>query len=399
MAYTMAAPSDLEYVFPSELDEFLEICIEEYGENWEAISFAFMDIAEGLDPTLAERANSFFSPATLQQRWLELTGNISHSNEAVPLPAGEAWDGPVSVAAVDAGDSGCIVADMDMKFHGEPATFLPPRRCKSQGLEEHYAALRAKLPTTLDSEEVSEDLAQVGDNSSDEEDFSQARRSIKLASGSLVTSQAPLGSSRRRKDIVVLSPQGRQSIAWKGPARFVNGAIQADARQMAASKPVELTMHEPGYEAEDLKNDDIPDVNNDDDFGCDDPKRASIRAMRRLLRCAPNGECTWGVWLEATREWPRLQTAVGSPEFCQQDANLKVRFDVGKTHQVLQSEQEAYEEFRQEQAARMQKSPAEFIREAERRREMVGKALGGLFLTSRNPDLERMYAGSQLAKI
>ncbi|CAL1159919.1 unnamed protein product, partial [Cladocopium goreaui] len=64
---------DMEsWEFPTELDEFLEFCVEEHNGDFDEISREFLEVASGLDEQLAGRAEEAFSAPSLRQRYLQL---------------------------------------------------------------------------------------------------------------------------------------------------------------------------------------------------------------------------------------------------------------------------------------------------------------------------------------
>lgn len=83
------------------------------------------------------------------------------------------------------------------------------------------------------------------------------------------------------------------------------------------------------------------------------------------------------------RRWPRLQVKLGSPDFFRRGDDLRVRFDVALLREVHEEAKREGEARRQKQAAdeeKLRTGAAEFIQEAERRREMMGGRFSGGFV-------------------
>lgn len=112
-----------------------------------------------------------------------------------------------------------------------------------------------------------------------------------------------------------------------------------------------------------------------------------LRVLHRLESSAPTGECPWDVWLQATRSWPQLKTKLNSPDFCRQNGDLCVNFDVELLKKLIQEEKAARAAARQariDDQENQKNRVNEYIEEAERRREMIKGRIGGFLLAVRN---------------
>ena len=122
-----------------------------------------------------------------------------------------------------------------------------------------------------------------------------------------------------------------------------------------------------------------------------------LRVLSRLEQTAPNGECPWEVWLQATRSWPQLKAKLNSPDFCRQNGDLKVNFDIDLLRRLIQEEKEARAAARQARIDNIENQKSrvnEYIEEAERRREMIKGRIGGFLLAPRNEKLEEILRKS-----
>lgn len=70
---------------------------------------------------------------------------------------------------------------------------------------------------------------------------------------------------------------------------------------------------------------------------------------------------------------------VGTPDFKQRNGELQAVFDVGRLQSVLAEEQVVYDELCQSKLEKAGNGATDFIRETERRRQMMG---GGFVLHS-----------------
>ena len=112
--------------------------------------------------------------------------------------------------------------------------------------------------------------------------------------------------------------------------------------------------------------------NASEDVDYEEDQDVRIRTMLQLLRQAPNGDCPWDVWLEATRAWPQLKIRLDDPDFSRRGQGLRVEFSVDKLKSALEEERAerlARNEKRKERRAKS--GVVELIREAERRRDIM----------------------------
>ena len=115
-----------------------------------------------------------------------------------------------------------------------------------------------------------------------------------------------------------------------------------------------------------------------------------LRVLSRLERAAPHGDCPWDVWLQVTRSWPQLKGKLNSPDFCRKAGDLRVNFDVALLKKVIQEEKEARADARRSRIENLENQESrvhEYIKEAERRREMMDARVGSI-LAARNEKLE-----------
>eukprot|EP00929_Paragymnodinium_shiwhaense_P105041 TRINITY_DN6992_c0_g5_i1.p1 TRINITY_DN6992_c0_g5~~TRINITY_DN6992_c0_g5_i1.p1 ORF type:complete len:1721 (+),score=462.82 TRINITY_DN6992_c0_g5_i1:53-5215(+) len=248
-----------------------------------------------------------------------------------------------------------------------------------------------------------------GSGDSADEDFSKIRQKLKNKSATFV--------SKKEEDGAV--PTTRPAFV----------PVQRPAPKAPPKKYVKLQLIESSDEGSDTEKGsdddeadeetqaataDNPDTEVSKDGKEDDGRDAAelavdfepIRVMSWLLDRAPEGECAWDVWLEAIRRYPKLQVALGSPEFCRRGAKrelLCVLFDAAKLKELLESEREEREERKRQQEERRERfklGVADFVRETERRRELLGGRLGaGFVLASSRPELEAQHARTRQKKI
>lgn len=372
MAPLQAAPltapeSGLEYEFSAELDEFLEVCVDEHGEDWEAIAADFLDIATGLDEELFMRANEFFSPAVLKQRWLELcrldTSRVAQSDIASEEPAAHTIE-PVCQYGVP---STVVPSCMDS---------VPPcRPHQSRSLTAHALAdVQRNLPSTMDlGDEVNALLDELSDDS-DDGDFAQTRRAVKTSSSTLVSEKRTAGAMPVRKTAGALfcAPQPR-AWKWTQEVRVNQSSPKAAPQWNFTGTEFEIV--------EDLS-DELREIDQNVKQDESDEAGLPLRILKSLLEKAPHGECSSYTWLNSTREWPRLQVLVGTPEFVHREGELKALVNVGRLQSVLAEEELVYAEVCQKRAEMANLNTADFIRETEKRRQMVGCFGGGEFLQS-----------------
>ena len=240
----------------------------------------------------------------------------------------------------------------------------------------------------------SEHDAALSDDSADE-DFAQMRRHMKTSSMEIASTQDLTESNGGKSPTkTVFAPPPRAAPASVPKAVGPKVAVKRPSGQ----KFVKLELMESSGEDEDEEENDENSSGSAQEEGeehvdsDDERDAASVRALSRLLRKAPDGECNWDVWLETLHQWPRLQIALGSPDFFRRGDDLRVAFGAERLRVVLEEQRRARAERQQkraEAAERLVSGVAEFIKETERRRELMGGRLGGGFvLNPSSPELE-----------
>lgn len=355
-----------ECEFPAELDEFLVLCVEEHGEDWDAIADEFLDIADGLDESLLERANEFFSPMVLQQRWSELCESED--------PQGAVADTTTAMPVTPIAES-CLAAPAypHLGNKSEQASLpdaRPPCLAPVAASRPHHsnasAAVRIHLPSTMDlGDEVNALLAELSEESGDDDDFAQMRRDMKRSSSKLAGNQSSSAAAaapcQRPERIVACTPPCDDQIDQK-KSRSVSGHTSAGSDSDA-------------LEVQSTDGDDT-----DEAYPEDDVAALPIRVIKHLLDKASHAHCSSYTWFNATSQWPRLQVLLGNPEFSRCEGGFKVVLDVARLRSILSAEQQSYAELCQRRAERAQLGSADFIRETEKRRLLIG----GSILQSRN---------------
>jgi len=361
-----------ECEFPAELDEFLILCVEEHGEDWDAIADEFLDIADGLDESLLERANEFFSPMVLQQRWSELR-NSENPQEAVAATTIAMPVAPIAEASLTA------PAYPHLGDESEPASLpdvRPPWLAPVAASRPHHSNASVAvpvLPSTMDlGDEVNALLAELSEESGDDDDFAQVRRDMKRSSSKLasrrssftaaaVTAPSAAAPCQRPEGIVVCPPPCHDSNDRKKP--------------WCASGDTSAGSDSDALEVQSTDGDDA-----DEAYPEDDVDALPIRVIKHLLDKASNGQVSSYTWFNPTSQWPRLQVLLGNPEFSRCENGFKVVLDVARLMSILSAEQSSYAELCQRRAERAQLVSADFIRETEKRRLLIG----GSLLHSRN---------------
>lgn len=362
--------SGLECEFPAELDEFLQLCLEEHGEDWQAIAVDFLDIAAGLDETLQERANDFFSPTVLQKRWLELRQSeaaqgadvCTAPNVAMPT----AMESPGSTAVHYENVPSLASQPKASPPHIEPVPQSWPHRS-------HALAPVQNLPSTMDlGDEVDALLAELSEESGDDDDFAQMRRAVKTSSSNLISTKNASGAAIGQK------PACRAACPPQHCKRIDETKGAATSGQACPGSDCEMMLEDLSTDAEEA----------DDEYGEYDVATLPIRVLKELLHKAPDGICSSYTWFNATRQWPQLPVHLGgSPEFSHRDGDLKVLLDIARLRSVLSEQQQTYAELcqaREKKAEGFANGTVDFIRETEKRRLMVGRSMGGSVLCSRN---------------
>lgn len=352
----------LEYEFSVELDEFLEVCVDEHGEDWEAIAADFLDIAAGLDEELLARDNDFFSPGVLEQRWAELCLKKLTQNEdchgfsegsTVPL-----MKEPGHQGTSPAQDALCLDAVPPCRPHQSHSFTGKP-----------FADVQRHLPSTMDlGDEVNALLDELSDDSEDG-DFAQMRRAVKSSSTGLVSAKSAPGATPMRKAVccpAFRSQHGKRTeevkVCTLMQPRSSSPALEADREDYVSSEP------------EDWMVETLDEYHSQDDVDA-----LPIRIIKNLLAKSLEGECSSHTWFGATSQWPRLQVLIGTPDFKHRNGELKAVFDVGRLQLVLAEEQVVYDKLCQRKLDKAGNGATDFIRETEQRRQMIG---GGFVLHS-----------------
>lgn len=351
------APTNLQYEFPAELDEFLQLCVDHHGEDWEAIAADFLDIAAGLDQDLLARANDFFSPAVLQQRVAEL---CMHAQRRDPSSA------PAQTCSFvrEHKEEPRRHASNTPARHSPdllPAV-VPCRPHQSNALSAKvFADMQQHLPSTMDlGDEVNALLDELSDDSGDD-DFAEMRRDMKKSSGTMVPTST-----------VVPPP----------PPTPVRSATTFQGQKHSALPAGDLPIAVPKQFQED--NQELSDDLSTEAEALDEEDAATIpmQAIQSVLNKLSGDKCSSYNWFNATRLWPALQVKVGSPEFVHSHGELKVVVERGRLLQLLEEERQLYAEICQQRQQRLQYTSEDYIQEAERRRKMVGSLAGGMLLRS-----------------
>mmetsp|Transcript_101156 Transcript_101156/g.325005 ORF Transcript_101156/g.325005 Transcript_101156/m.325005 type:complete len:1658 (-) Transcript_101156:203-5176(-) len=208
-----------------------------------------------------------------------------------------------------------------------------------------------------------------------DEDFVRARQAMKSSSLGIAADAGPSTAAPRKTSFAPpprsSAPQTTSKPVNKVPSKFVR---------------LELLETSEDEEDDDKDNQEGAEESGDDNDEENGEEDEPLRVTSHLLSRAPDGECNWDIWLDMMRRWPRLQVKLGTPEFFRRSADLRVRFDVARLREVrveLQAECLERKERKLAYEERLKNGAAEFIREAERRRAMMGGRLqGGFVLTS-----------------
>ncbi|CAE7021730.1 dxr, partial [Symbiodinium sp. KB8] len=127
------------------------------------------------------------------------------------------------------------------------------------------------------------------------------------------------------------------------------------------------------------------------DASSEDEQDSHLRLLNRLQSSAPEGNCSWDVWLEVLRRWPQLKVKLNSPDFARKGNDLRVKFDVDLLKSIIEEVKAARadaREKRRETRDNMESRIHEFIQEAERQRELMKHRLGSFVLAPKNEKLE-----------
>jgi len=437
--------------FPAELDEFLEFCVEEHNGDFDAISREFLEVASGLDEQLAGRAEEAFSAASLRQRYLQLHGTEGTDHGDVV----DAVDAP-SVAATSVTTEQCLDADWKEQALNEdaPSQFSVLTDSLQDRVRRIYNNVQLRLPSAYAEEgSDSERLSEGRRSEAPSEDGALKDAAVRLFGsadlGHVVAdlstgdgvdgvddvktnevgphgSPAGMPADRDPSGLIARALRGEDEESDDSAAddfRAMRKAVKEHSKQAAAdpkpvvrkqvkpkvqiklrkkttsAKPkdpkatpgfVRLELVESASEAEE-------EELSSEDEELEEEQDSHLRVLSRLEKTAPNGECPWDVWLQATRSWPQLKAKLNSPDFCRQNGDLKVNFDIDLLRRLIQEEKEARAAARQARIDNIENQKSrvnEYIEEAERRREMIKGRIGGFLLAPRNEKLEEILRKS-----
>lgn len=237
-----------------------------------------------------------------------------------------------------------------------------------------------------DNDEESDDSIDV--------DFTSMRRTMKTSSLEMVTSSDPAINHK-------FAPPPRTAEKPKDIPKAPVSKTRAHGQPQQQFRRLEL------QEESDSDSDDGQQPNIDLDLEtmkkCSDDEDEleedeALKVSSHLLNRAPNGECSWDVWLDMMRRWPKLQVAVGSPDFFRRATDLRVRFNVDKLQETRTTlVTEAAEKRRQvaEKKEKLQNGVEEFIREAEKRREMMNSRFKGGFVLAQSRQAQEIEEGER----
>lgn len=438
---------DMEsWEFPTELDEFLEFCVEEHNGDFDEISREFLEVASGLDEQLAGRAEEAFSAPSLRQRYLQLhpeADGAAGAAGAVAPPSVTATelteaDHEESNDAADAADAD--VADWKHAQNEDaPSQFSVLTDSLQDRVRRIYNNVQLRLPSAFrdagsDSEHSADAVSGRHSEASEDGDLKDAAVRL-FGSANLghvvadLSHGAPVGSPDKSQD---RDPSGLIARALRGEDessedsavddfRAMRKAVKESSQQVATdpkkplvrklrqampAKPkpkpepkatgfVRLELVESTSEEEDGKN----EVSSEDEE-ISLEQDSHLRVLHRLESSAPTGECPWDVWLQATRSWPQLKTKLNSPDFCRQNGDLCVNFDVELLKKLIQEEKAARAAARQariDDQENQKNRVNEYIEEAERRREMIKGRIGGFLLAPRSEKLEETLRRSAMS--
>lgn len=411
--------------WPAELDEFLEYCVEEHGDDWAAISRTFLEVASGLDEQLADRAEEAFSAESLQQRYVLLHG-------APSAPS----------APTDPGTEVTELTEVDWKEHAlaeeTPSQFSVLTDSLEERVRRIYNNVQLRLPSVYardeeDSERASEverpesegedalneaavrlfgstDYRNIVENLADED---QEQLDLSDLSKSPPIDKDPSGLIARALRGEEEPVQSSSEDSAVDDFRAMRQAVKDSSNQLAddpqkpkkprvqpkvqvkptSAKPKPKPKAAPGFVRLELvesssESEEEPEESSEEEEGEWD---SHLRVLARLESKAPDGDCPWDVWLQATRSWPQLKAKLNSPDFGRKGGDLRVKFDVELLKKVTQEEKQARADARQARIENIENQKSrvnEYIEEAERRREMMKGRIGGYILAPRNEKLE-----------
>jgi len=249
----------------------------------------------------------------------------------------------------------------------------------------------------------------VASDDSGQEDFARIRQAMKNTSLEMANARSPGSTSSSPTNRSINMSLARGASSQFSAGQEVTRSEQKKVEPSAASKPskfVKLTLEEDSGSSESEGETELDKETESgqseeeahyeqDEFG-EDPEAEPIRVIMRLMSKSKDGECSWDVWLDATYAWPRLHVALGSPNFVRRAGSLRVMFDQAGLQSLLDQQKQVYAEkcrANAEREERLKKGAADFVREAERRRELLHQRMGGGFvLNSSVPDLQRAHA-------
>ena len=420
----------------------------------QAISEDFLEIAQGLDQELVERAYEFYSPEALRQRWNFLTttpctaegsgssssaGPASATEQRVSTGNGRSYlpdEMPhLSFFSEDVRDQiKAIYDDVQAKL---PSSYLDQADDEDEMPTEHPESIAPEMSASGKSHSCDEDEGQAEGHggSPDDRDISDSESDLSdsmedtavFLFGTADLNEILADLSRPEVDACFLQPavleealstkparngldeghdtvpsDGESEKAYQAKRRALKdsskrlvrnsfGAEQDQIRQMrsppepvrykmksdntsqisGASRTLQQLVGPNDSEAETDAAETESNASEDADY--EEYQDVHIRTMLQLLRQAPNGDCPWDVWLEATRAWPQLKIRLDDPVFSRRGQGLRVQFSVDKLRSALEEERAerlARNDKRKEKRARQ--GVVELIREAERRRDLMG---------------------------
>ncbi|CAE7363718.1 unnamed protein product [Symbiodinium sp. CCMP2456] len=435
--------------FPEELDEFLAYGVREHDGDFEAISEDFLEIAQGLDEELVERAYEFYSPEALRRRWRFLTAlesepvtgaSASSSASSADMPGprlGDVRDQTdpmemphLSFFSEDVRDQiKAIYDDVQAKL---PSSYLDQAEDDEDVLCENSDSIAPEMSVSgksgsgavdgegvadADDQDAGTDDGDVSDCDSELSDSMEDTAvslfgtadlneilaylsrpevdALQIAVEALTPVKKPVA---RAHDTVPSDGESEQAYQARRRAlkdsskRLVRnsfGAEQDQKRQMRSPpeprcevksvsasqisgtvRALQQLVDPNDSEAETDAAETESNASEDADYEEDQDVR--IRTMLQLLRQAPNGDCPWDVWLEATRAWPQLKIRLDDPGICRRRQGLRVEFSVDKLKSALEEERaERFVRNEKRKERRSKNGVVELVREAERRRDMM----------------------------
>lgn len=358
------------------------------------------------DPDQAGEAPSDFSVLTdsLQQQVRQiyddvqhrlpstLTGQDEEDDERVSLPAGFASATSGDEAEGSEADSlrdtairlfgsanlGDVVADLS-KADGSTGT----RGTRATSYDAPSTAQGRDTETDRDERRghAAEDEDESSGNDSVDEDFQAMRKALKVSSQKMAEdapaeSRKPLAAQIFKPAAALVGPSSTgTTAAGKAPVTHPTGGFVR--LELVESSEDDADADDEGEEESDASSEDEQD--------------SHLRLLNRLQSSAPEGNCSWDVWLEVLRRWPQLKVKLNSPDFARKGNDLRVKFDVDLLKSIIEEVKAARadaREKRRETRDNMESRIHEFIQEAERQRELMKHRLGSFVLAPKNEKLE-----------